>query len=723
MRLLLCFLLVLGNTIIFAKDYRVGSAQDIDDAMSSAQPGDTLTMTAGTWVDQEIDFKGNGAEGDSIVLRVETPGHVVLNGHSRLNIEGSYLKVDGLRFVGGYNRDNAIEFDNNSKHCRVTNTQVSEFNPPRESTRYHWIIINGFNNRLDHCYFSGKRHSGVTVLVRLREAPYGYHLIDHNHFAEKPEGNGNGYESLKVSSGAYSDLEGNLTVEYNYFYRCNGEMEIVSNKCLNNTYRYNTFVECQGTLTLRQGTHCTVEGNYFLGNHIPDTGGIRVMHRGHKIINNYFQNLGGDAQRSAITLYTGMDDSDYIPGDGGHVRADSALIAHNTIINCEQGIYSGFLDLDDAIRLAPKDNVFANNIISMDNEKICFQMDANYPGENQVWQGNILNGDHLGDVPETGYIVDDPELVFLNGWFQIAENSPAVDAAVGNYPDVIEDIDGIVRDEYKDVGADELGSGPRQPLTEQDVGPDWKKNTVVPVVLAIRISGDGKGNVVLDPPGGVYERGTRVTLTAVPDEEHEFAGWSGDWVGMENPVSIVMDSDKVIAAEFDAPVRYILAVWTTGSGTVLFEPPGGSYPESTMVKVTAIADENWEFSHWGGVLSGSNNPDSVLMDSDKALTLTFTQSVNVEKDVNTLLSNRLQENYPNPFNPETTIPFTLKQAGFTTLNVYDILGNKVAEMVNRKLDAGHHEVRFDASQLASGVYIYTIQSGQFTSTRKMILMQ
>ena len=57
-----------------------------------------------------------------------------------------------------------------------------------------------------------------------------------------------------------------IAVESNYFYRCSGEAEIVSNKSAENTYRYNTFVECAGSLTMRHGRGCTVEGNVFFGN-------------------------------------------------------------------------------------------------------------------------------------------------------------------------------------------------------------------------------------------------------------------------------------------------------------------------------------------------------------------------------------------------------------------------------------------------------------------------
>ncbi|MBD3383903.1 T9SS type A sorting domain-containing protein, partial [candidate division KSB1 bacterium] len=84
---------------------------------------------------------------------------------------------------------------------------------------------------------------------------------------------------------------------------------------------------------------------------------------------------------------------------------------------------------------------------------------------------------------------------------------------------------------------------------------------------------------------------------------------------------------------------------------------------------------------------------------------------------------KLGDNYPNPFNPVTTIPFMLKKSGYTTLDVYDVLGHKVTELVRDNLDAGSHKVQFDASELTSGVYFYKIRSGDFFASRKMILMR
>jgi hypothetical protein len=474
---------------------------------------------------------------------------------------------------------------------------------------------------------------------------------------------------------------------------------------------------------LRQGTNCVVEGNYFFGNRVPDTGGIRIIHRWHKIINNYLQDLGGNSQRSAISLYAGMDDNDYVPGDGGHVRADSCLVAHNTIVNCAAGLYSGAWDSDDLIILPPKDNRVANNIVTMNNNAKCYTRDSDYAGIDDFWEGNMLYGVQLGDVPDSGYVVADPELGLLNGWYQITASSPAVNAAMGYYPDVNEDIDGIIRDAYKDIGADEVGIGPRQPLISDDVGPAWLHNSDVPSVLVIRFTGEGSGSVVSDPPGNVYTPGTKVKLTAIPNTNHSFAGWSGDIVSTENPLTVVMNGDKYINAVFNLPVRYTLAIWKIGSGSVEFNPPGGSYPESTVVKIHAIPSDGWAFSHWGGALTSTNNPDSLLMDSDKGLTVTFIQSTDVDANERAPLTYRLNQNYPNPFNPKTTITFSLKKAGFTTLCVYDVTGCQVAQIINQNLDAGWHRVEFDASALASGVYFYKSTTPEFNSQRKMILLR
>ena len=83
----------------------------------------------------------------------------------------------------------------------------------------------------------------------------------------------------------------------------------------------------------------------------------------------------------------------------------------------------------------------------------------------------------------------------------------------------------------------------------------------------------------------------------------------------------------------------------------------------------------------------------------------------------------LQQNYPNPFNPTTTIEFSLPQLGFVTLKIYNILGEEVATLVSEKLMAGEYKYDWDASGLASGVYLYRMVAGDFVQVKKMILMK
>jgi len=83
----------------------------------------------------------------------------------------------------------------------------------------------------------------------------------------------------------------------------------------------------------------------------------------------------------------------------------------------------------------------------------------------------------------------------------------------------------------------------------------------------------------------------------------------------------------------------------------------------------------------------------------------------------------LAQNYPNPFNPSTTIHYQIPQDGIVTLKIYDILGSEVATLVNEEKVVGKYEVNFNASALASGVYIYKIQAGSFINSKKMILLK
>jgi len=83
----------------------------------------------------------------------------------------------------------------------------------------------------------------------------------------------------------------------------------------------------------------------------------------------------------------------------------------------------------------------------------------------------------------------------------------------------------------------------------------------------------------------------------------------------------------------------------------------------------------------------------------------------------------LDQNYPNPFNPTTMIRFSLPTASVVTLNVYNTLGEKVVTLLNGAMESGYHQVSFDAANLPSGLYLYEIKAGEFSSIKKMVLLK
>ncbi len=101
----------------------------------------------------------------------------------------------------------------------------------------------------------------------------------------------------------------------------------------------------------------------------------------------------------------------------------------------------------------------------------------------------------------------------------------------------------------------------------------------------------------------------------------------------------------------------------------------------------------------------------------------FEYSNIIEVDINLPLEFSLNQNYPNPFNPSTKISFQIAETAFTSLKVFDVLGNEIESIVNKEMQAGSYEVNFDAGNLSNGVYFYKLQAGSFVQTKKMLLLK
>lgn len=342
----------------------VKTQDDYNAAMKSAQPGDTIVLANGVWEDFDLILAGEGTADRPITLKGETPGGVVLSGQSSLRLGGQHLIVSDLVFRDGYTPLNeVISFRIDSEtlafNSRVTNTVVENYNNPERTQRDTWVVMYGQNNEFDHNHIAGKLNSGPTMTVRLNseDSQQNNHRIHHNYFGPRAVFGSNGGETLRIGTSKYSLTESNTVVENNYFDRCGGEVEIVSNKSGNNTYRNNTFFESRGTLTLRHGNGTLVEGNLFDGNGAAFTGGIRVINERQTVRDNYFKNLTGTRFSGALVVMNGVPNS---PINRYH-QVDGVVIEGNTFdgvsaIEMSEG--------SDAERSAiPINTTFKDNVI------------------------------------------------------------------------------------------------------------------------------------------------------------------------------------------------------------------------------------------------------------------------------------------------------------------------------------------------------------------------
>ena len=175
--------------------------------------------------------------------------------------------------------------------------------------------------------------------------------------------------------------------------------------------------------------------------------------------------------------------------------------------------------------------------------------------------------------------------------------------------------------------------------------------------LNVATAGAGSGSVSSNPAGidcggdctESYDYGTVVTLTATPDAESSFSGWSGNLSGATTPNTITIDGNKTVTATFvDVSVQvYTLTTNIVGHGVVT--PSTSTVPAGTVVTLTATADEGWSFAMWSGDLISTDNPAAIILDANKFITATF-----VTATVSTTLT--LEITPENPFAEE---PITL----------------------------------------------------------------
>jgi hypothetical protein len=177
--------------------------------------------------------------------------------------------------------------------------------------------------------------------------------------------------------------------------------------------------------------------------------------------------------------------------------------------------------------------------------------------------------------------------------------------------------------------------------------------------------------------------------------------------------------------------------WTTGSFTPVGTPfglrgvPGTQYIWLTSASQIARSTNNGtsftsQFTLPGGQSGycvGMANINCGWVGTATGKIYKYTDNVGIGEPLTTPTKFELGQNYPNPFNPQTTIDFSLAQTGYITLKVYNLLGQEVMTLIDGVETAGNHTTTFNASNLPSGVYFYTMKSGDFTDTKSLMLIK
>ncbi len=442
--------------------FMVNSQQEFDDAEDVATMNDSIIWESGTFTDVFMEVKK-----DHLFIGAEILGASVFNGRSRVKIFSDYVTLEGLQFVGGdIGSEDVINTAGSYNHFNQINIRAYtsyKYLVIRESCQYNKVTYCNFENRLN---LDDKNI--LSILVDATNP--GYHKVQHCSFKNfAGTGNDLGIEPIRIGLSTQADRNSRSLVEYCYFTQCNGDGEIISSKASQNVYRFNTFEDNpKAELVLRHGSEAIVYGNFFLHG----KGGIRVREgQDHYIYNNYFYELDDRP------IFLQNEDSDPL---------ENIHIAFNTIVSCSELILGG--DGSDE----PSNVTFANNIFA-DPDNDLFEE----PTGTETWIGNIANGDLGITLPASGLTVLNPQLAENEqGFFAIAEGSPAIDAALPGYAELplfsgVEDIDSEIlfdlmqQDRPATISEKDLGCNEHphntliQPIaTEENTGPSYNTSVI-----------------------------------------------------------------------------------------------------------------------------------------------------------------------------------------------------------------------------------------------------
>ncbi|MFI3289749.1 MAG: polysaccharide lyase 6 family protein [Rikenellaceae bacterium] len=386
------------STTVLATHY-VSSAEELDE-LDDLVASDVVVWRSGTYNDEIVKYSG------SATLMAEKDGEVVFTGESYMIISGTNATIRGFKWdnptpVSG---KPIIKLNSGSSNCKVEECVIIGSNlnlDPDTDTK--WVSLYGTQHSVCNCSFIDKRNIGTTFVVWFEEGVTPNHTIENNYFTrpqtiEDDDGSAtNGQETIRIGTSDWSMSSGECTVRGNHFHNCHGERaEIISNKSCDNLYEENLFTESMGTLTLRHGNDCIVRNNYFIGEGMSSSGGVRIIGEGHTVEDNYMESLMGDNYTSSICIVRGEEDAEL----SGYWQVKDAMISGNTIVDCNVGITSNY-GARSTMTMAVITTTVSNNTIIMSSEKDYSIYNITSPEPDITWIDNMIySGRELGvDLP------------------------------------------------------------------------------------------------------------------------------------------------------------------------------------------------------------------------------------------------------------------------------------------------------------------------------------
>lgn len=472
------FLVLFSVNATAQTTYNISDPEQLED--QTYAPGDVIILANGTYTsDERIDFVGDGTAAAPITFRAQSPGGVKFTGGLQMNIGGDYVVVDGFHWQGGYGASNFIQFRNGTdyaNHSTIQNCVIDglEIDPDdvaddmanNSITKHRWIVLYGTYNTVINCSFMNKESAGALVLAEYqynaeadRCATVG-HTLTKNYFYKYKKidntlSNSGDSETIRIGTSEYQNVNSNVTVSNNYFVEADGENEIITNKSKGNIYTNNTFRRCRGSLVLRHGSNATVDGNFFLGEDVDGTGGIRITDANHIITNNYVQDcitvIDQAKWNNGITFMGGGVTPDVVctstSVSNGYQKSENINVSNNSFVNTNAPLFYN----TDKGSTDPTGTV-SNNLIYFStgdpNVSDVISGDASNAyaaiGTTLSYSGNVYTGATLGET-NTGFSLEsnitataDGEIFTFSGTgaagkgANLGDNTPITDDMVGN---------------------------------------------------------------------------------------------------------------------------------------------------------------------------------------------------------------------------------------------------------------------------------------------------